>query len=156
MAIWIQSGQEGGLEEGERRQPRDLGRFRFATHRLLTCNLELNVGGATHGRRGEGKERHGCYIQRNSVQWCLKVCFCFIQTDTKKALLFEKTATCSPIFTVASDVTMRRLSNASPPPQTLKCHLNPVKIPGQTTNKGGVERNTIPETTIRLQDACRI
>ena len=59
MAIWIQSGRERG---GGGERPRDLGRFRLATHRLLTCNLELNVGEATHGHRGESTR--SCYPTR--------------------------------------------------------------------------------------------
>ena len=66
LTIWL-SGYKVA-EKGDQGQPRDLGRFRFATHRLLTCNLELNVGGATEPHTGaEGRGGAGSHIQRNSV-----------------------------------------------------------------------------------------
>ena len=69
LTIWLSGYKVAEEEEGrkEGREPRDLGRFRFATHRLLTCNLELNVGGATEPHTGaEGRGGAGSHIQSNS------------------------------------------------------------------------------------------
>ena len=97
MAIWIQSGRGGG---GER--PRDLGRFRLATHRLLTCNLELNVGEATHGHRGESTR--SCYQPGNSVTTNLTKCMLSRAWHDLRFLL--------QLYAIIG-----RLSNASPPPK---------------------------------------